>query len=302
VPQNFFDDAELYRSVLEDLPAGIFLLDRDRGIRFWNHGAERLVGHLAHEVIGEDGTGPLLDPCDRKGHSLGGANSPLNATLHSGRAQHFDAYFRHKQGHRVAVRVRSKAILKNNDLVTGAMVLFEEAFVFRSEASGPPMYGCLDQATGIPAHPLTRAVLNECIAGMERSRRGFGLLRVRVLGLDDFRAKHGIQSHLPFLRTAAHTLRHSLDPEIFLGRWGEDEFIVVLPSANTVTTVSASETVWNLINHSEVSWWGDSFPVQAVVMYTVAEPGDKLATLLNGLEPTHAAAAGRVIGAVNAGM
>jgi PAS domain S-box-containing protein len=300
MPGNFFDNPELYRSVLEGLPAGVFLVDCDRRIRFWNRAAERLVGYLAHEVIGEDGAGPLLDPCDRKGNALGGEDGPLNTTLNHRQAQYFVAYFRHKQGHRVAVRVRSRA-LKQQDLVIGAMVLFEESFVFRSESSGPPMYGCLDRETGIPSHQLTRAVLNECIAGMEQSRKGFGVLRVRILGLDEFRAKHGIQSHFPFLRSAAHTLRHSLDPEIFLGRWGEDEFIVVLPSANPATTLAASETAWSLITHSGVSWWGDHFPVQAVVMYAVAQPGDRLEPLLNALEPTHAAAAGRAMGAANAG-
>jgi PAS domain S-box-containing protein len=301
MPGNFFDNPELYRSILEDLPAGVFLLDRDRRIRFWNRGAEQLVGHLAHEAVGEDGTGHLLDPCDRKGRALSGENCPVTATLGNGLARQFAAYFRHKQGHRVAVRVRTRAILERNDLVIGAMVMFEEQFVFREDSSGPPMYGCLDAVTGIPSHRLTRAVLNECMAGMERSRNGFGLLRIRVLELDEFRAKHGIQSHLPFLRTAAHTLQHSLDPDIFLGRWGEDEFIVVLPSANPATAAAASETVWSLVTHSEVSWWGDHFPVQVVVMYAVAQPGDKLETLLNGLEPTHATAAGRAIGAANAG-
>jgi hypothetical protein len=43
--------------------------------------------------------------------------------------------------------------------------------------------------------------------------------------------------------------------------------------------------------------WGDRFPVQVVVMYTVAQPGDALEQLLNGLEPAHAGAAGRVVGA-----
>jgi len=301
MPGNFFDNPELYRSVLEDLPAGVLLLDRGRRIRFWNRVAERLVGHLAHEVIGEDGAGPLLDPCDRRGHTLSGVSSPMNATLNSGQAQQFVAYFRHKQGHRIAVRVRTRAIFEHNDLVIGVVVLFEEGFAFRADSSCSPMYGCLDAVTGIPSHPLTRAVLHECMAGMEQSRKGFGLLRVRVLGLDEFRAKHGIQSHLPFLRVAAHTLRHSLDPEIFLGRWGEDEFIVVLPSANPVTAAVVSETVWSLIAHSDVSWWGDHFPVPSVVTYAVAQPGDKLEALLNKLEPTHAAAVGRAIGAVSAG-
>lgn len=300
MPGNFFDNPDLYRSVLEDLSAGVFLLDRDRRIRFWNRGAEQLVGHLAHEVIGEDGAGLLLDPCDGKGHALSGANSPLNATLNNGQALQFASYFRHKEGHRVAVRVQSRAVLQRNGLVIGAIVQFEEGFVV-AEPSGPPMYGCLEPATGIPSHKLTRALLNECMAEMERSRKGVGLLRVRLLGLDEFRAKHGIQSHLPFLRVAAHTLRHTFDPEVFIGRWGEDEFIVILPSANRVIVATAAETAWSLLTRSDISWWGDHFPVQVVVTYAIAQPGDKLATVLNGLEPTHAASGGRAISAKDAG-
>jgi len=41
--------------------------------------------------------------------------------------------------------------------------------------------------------------------------------------------------------------------------------------------------------------------VQAAVMYAVAQPGDTLEKLLNGLEPAHAAAAGRAVGAAGAG-
>src|SRR5208283_5861939 len=136
-------------------------------------------------------------------------------------------------------------VLERGEAVAGAMVVFEEAFTF-PDNSVEPMYGCLDAATGIPSHRLTRAVLNECVAGMERSRQGFGLLRIRVLGLDEFRAKHGIQSAFPLLRTTAQTLRHSLDPEIFVGRWGEDEFILVLPSANRVTTKAAAKNAYKL--------------------------------------------------------
>lgn len=294
---SLFDNPDLYRSLLEDLPVGIYILDRQRRVRFWNRGAEHLTGHLAHEAVGQDGIAHLLEPCDRKGRELGGDHGPITATLANGCSQQFSAYFRHKSGHRIAVRVRTRPVLENTDVIAGAMVLFEEAFTFRDDSSGPPMYGCLDGPTGVPSDRLTRAVLSECVAGMERSHRGFGLIRIRVLGLDEFRARHGIQSAFPLLRTTAQTIRHSLDPEIFLGRWGEDEFILILPSANRVITLQAAETVWSLIAKSEVSWWGDRFSVQAVVMYTVAQPGDALDVLLNGLEPAHAAAAGRAVGA-----
>jgi GGDEF domain-containing protein len=149
------------------------------------------------------------------------------------------------------------------------------------------MYGCLDATTGVPSRRLTRAVLNECMAGMEESHIGFGLLRIRVLGLEEFRSKHGPQSVVPFLHTTAQTLRNSLDAENFLGCWGENEFLVVLPSASPMMVAMTAEILLNLLSHSEVSWWGDRFLVEAEVACTVATAGSDLEALLREMKPAH---------------
>jgi len=269
---------------VEELPVGIYIVDRDGLIRFWNRGAESLIGHLSHEVVGhlfED----IVRACDRRGNSLSGERCPVTMTLSQRKAQHCTAFYLHKNGHRTAVRIRTRPILEYGDTIGGAAVLFEEAFVYREESSVPPMYGILDATTGVPSRRLTRAVLNECMAGMEESHTGFGLLRVRVLGLEEFRAKHGPQSVAPFLRTAAQTLRNSLDAENFLGCWGESEFLVVLPSASPMMVAMTAEILWNLLSHSEVSWWGDRFLVEAEVAYTVATAGNDLESLLREMKP-----------------
>ena len=296
---NLLENPKLLRHVLEDLPVGIYILDRERRIRFWNHGAEHLTGQLAQEVVGhvlED----VVQACDRRGNSLNGELCPVTMTLSHGQPQQCTAFYLHKNGHRVPVKIRTRPIVEHGDDIGGTTVLFEEAFVYREESSGPPMYGCLDATTGIPSRRLTRAVLNECLADVEESHLGFGLLRIRVLGLEEFRSKHGPQSVVPFLRTTAHTLRHGLDEEIFLGCWGEHEFLAVLPSASPMTVAATAETLWNLLSHSEVSWWGDRFLVEAEVAYTVATAGHDLESLLREMKPSHssgtakAAAAGAV--------
>ena len=61
---NLLDNPKLFRHVLEDLPAGIYLVDRELRIRFWNRRAENLTGHLGQEVVGhflED----IVQACDR---------------------------------------------------------------------------------------------------------------------------------------------------------------------------------------------------------------------------------------------
>lgn len=300
MPSNFFDNPGLFRTAMEELPVGIYIVDRDQRIRFWNRGAEAIIGHLAHEVVGRMYSECFA--CDQHGHTLCGNDCPVTATLRDGQRQSITAFYLHKQGHRVPVHLRTQAIVRNGEQVEGAIVLFEEAAKSGDAAAEPSTYGCLDPVTGVPSHRLTRALLGECIAALQESRHPFGVLRIRVLRLDEFRSQHGPRSAIPFLQSAARTLRHCLHPDSFLGRWGEDEFIVVLPSANPLTTATTAELVWTLVTQSEVRWWGDSFPVQAVVTRTMAQPGDKLEKLMNGLEPAHAAAAGRAVGATSSGV
>jgi PAS domain S-box-containing protein len=283
---NLLDNPKLFRHLVEDLPVGIYIVDRERRIRFWNHGAEHIIGHLAHEVVGHV-LDDVVQACDRHGNRLSDERCPITITIRQREPQQCTVFYLHKSGHRVAVKIRTRPILEYGDMIGGASVLFEEAFVNREESCGPPMYGCLDATTGVPSRRLTRAVLSECMAGMEESHLGFGLLRIRVLGLEEFRAKHGPQSVVPFLHAAAQTLRNSLEAENFLGCWGENEFLVVLPSASPMMVAKTAEILWNLLSQSEVSWWGDRFLVEAEVACTVATAGDDLESLLREMKASH---------------
>ena len=285
---NLLDNPKLFRHLVEDLPMGIYIVDLERRIRFWNHGAEHITGHLSYEVVGlvlDD----VVQACDRHGNRLAGEQRPVTTTISEREPQQCTAFYLHKGGHRVAVKIRTRPILEYGDTIGGASVLFEEAFLDH-QSSMPPMYGCLHPVIGIPSRRLTRAVMYECMAGMEESHTGFGLLRIRVLGMEEFRLKHGPQSVVPFLRATAHTLRGSLDEDKFLGCWGENEFLAVLPSASPVTAATTAETLFNLLSQSEVLWWGDHFLVESEIACTVATPGSDLESLLREMKPLHSSA------------
>jgi PAS domain S-box-containing protein len=286
---NLLDNPKLFRHLVEDLPMGIYIVDRERRICFWNHGAEHITGFLSHEVVGRV-LDNVVQACDGEGNPLEGSQRPVTMTIQECEPQQATVFYLHKGGHRVAVKIRTRPILEYGDTIGGASALFEEAFVEHDESSVAPMYGCLDATTGVPSRRLTRAVMYECMAGMEESHVGFGLLRIRLLGLAEFRAKHGPQSVVPFLRAAAHTLRHGLDAESFLGYWDENEFLVVLPSASPVKVAMTAETLWKLLSHSEVTWWGDHFLLATEVSYTVATPGDDLESLLRAMKPSRSSA------------
>ena len=182
---DFFDNPGYIQTVLEELPVGIYIVDRERRIRFWNRGAELIIGHMAHEVVGRLSTEHIVDARDGHGSLLADASCPVTATLRDGQPRQLTAHFLHKEGHRVPVAIRCRAI-RHRDATEGAIVLFEDMADLRHNAEPPSPYGYLDPMTGIPAHRLTRALLAESMAAMEESGRGFGVLRIRVLGLRRF--------------------------------------------------------------------------------------------------------------------
>jgi len=123
---KFFEDPELYRSVLENLPIGIYVLDREERVRFWNRGAEQITGYLAHEVMGQV-CRDRLPHCDPQGRVLAGDHCSVTTTFRDGRAVQNHVFTLHKQGHRLGVQIRTLPLLDNQGLTMGVAVAFEEA-------------------------------------------------------------------------------------------------------------------------------------------------------------------------------
>src|SRR5271165_6572586 len=300
---RFADDPAVYRTLLENLPLGVYILDRERRFRFWNRGAEQITGYLAHEVVGQSFGAHVLVPCDPHGRAPTDARCPVTAALLDGHSEPVRTFYLHKQGRRLAVEVWAVPILDGEEPAMGAVVVFQEvSSASRQEKAAPLLLSCLDATTGVPSHRLTRAVLSEFMAVLKESHGGFGLLKIRVLGLEEFSAKHGPDSVAAFLRTTAQTLRHSLDPGSFLGCWGEDGFVAVLDTASPAHVAAIAESIRRVIGQSEICWWGDRFLVKAEVGYAMAHAGDSVAVLLKEMKLCHAAkAAGPGRGGLDSG-
>src|SRR5579872_3298422 len=94
-------DPSHYRAILESLPSGVYVVDRERKLLFWNDGAERLTGYLRQEVIGRYCQDNLLMHCDLTYQGLCDSDCPLLATIHDGRPREAQLFLRHKEGERI---------------------------------------------------------------------------------------------------------------------------------------------------------------------------------------------------------
>lgn len=71
----------------------------------------------------------------------------------------------------------------------------------------------------------------------------------------------------------------------------------MMQSSSPVKVAAMAEHIWLQLSQSEVSWWGDRFPVAAAVDYVVAHTGDILESLLIQMKPSHPATGVKAAGA-----
>lgn len=127
------DKPEIYRKILESLQTGIYLVDHNQKILFWNDGAERITGHLRQDVLGRFCVEDLLGNRDGHDSFATDAADAIAAVLRDGKPVAVtNVSLCHKEGHRVLVRLRAVAIRNSHGTVIGEAESFEESLTVSS--------------------------------------------------------------------------------------------------------------------------------------------------------------------------
>ena len=110
-----------YRELLDSLEDGVYFVDRDRRLLFWNKAAEQLTGFARSEIVGRGCPDNILCHADANGHVRCSNGCPLEQVMSTGKPDQVDVFLHHKDGHRVPVRVKVAPILDAQGRAVGAV-------------------------------------------------------------------------------------------------------------------------------------------------------------------------------------
>ncbi|MGH9500028.1 MAG: diguanylate cyclase domain-containing protein [Terriglobales bacterium] len=271
-------NSEIFQTVLETLQTGVYLVDTNRRIVFWNDGAERITGYLRHQVLGHFCRENILMYCDENSCGLCGSACPLSETMHEGRPREARVYFRHKLGHQVPVHLRVVPIRDDHGSIIGAAESFDEQVADSHDDDLAP-YGCLDSATGVPNHAFTQSHLRESLATYGEYQVPFSVLCIHVDRLEQVQATHGREATAFILRAAVGTIKNVLGPGAFVGRWKENEFLAIMTAWTAAQVEKTVENIQKIVSCSSVRWWDDQLFVHVTVGHTAVWPGDSIESL-----------------------
>jgi PAS domain S-box-containing protein len=279
VPQAL-SDPRLCRAILDHFDEGVYMVDRDRRIVYWNRAAEEITGYRQHEVVGCCCAAGLLMHADEDGTVLCTGSCPLEQVMEDGVSSERTLTLKHKDGFRLPVRVRAMAIRDAAAGCAGAVEVFSPATPSGYETFGNlRAHGCLDEETGAAARPWGELWAEQRIAEMERFGMPLGWLSVELNDVQRTESGCGHGAVTAALATLARTLQSNLSPADVLTRWDRAAFRVSLHNCAPGQLAEVSRSVARLAQLSEFRWWGERIPLAVRVRAVLAHPGDTLATL-----------------------
>ena len=271
-----------YKQLLDSLYDGVYFVDRDRRITYWNKGAERISGYRADEVIGKHCSDNVLMHSDMQGNILCLSMCPLAATIVDGRERTNDVFLRHKDGHRVPITVRVAPMVDEQGAIAGGVEIFTDntpAAVAFERLAELERLAYLDSLTGLANRRYAEITLRSRIEELERYGWLFGVI---FIDIDNFKAVNDGYGHVfgdEVLKMVAKTLKNSVRPFDVVSRWGGEEYVVIIANVEGRELLATANRCRALVEQSSLP--GDrSLHITISVGATLARTDDTVETVV----------------------
>jgi diguanylate cyclase (GGDEF)-like protein/PAS domain S-box-containing protein len=266
-----------YQDLLDNLSEGVYFVDTDRRITYWNHAAETLTGRAASEVVGFRCADNIMACVDDKGASLCSTGCSLTSTIADGLPRQVSAYMLHKKGYRTPVIIRVNPIRDNQGHIIGGVESFTDnspALAAEKRLREMEDMALLDTLTSIGNRRHADMTLEEKFSGLRRYRWPFGVV---MCDIDNFKAVNDHYGHNTgddVLKMVARTLASSVRESDAVFRWGGEEFLAVIANADAVRLNNTAERMCRLMAASALPYNGEMLGVTISAGATLAIAAD----------------------------
>jgi diguanylate cyclase (GGDEF)-like protein/PAS domain S-box-containing protein len=278
-----FEEPETYRDILNGLQIGVSVLDSKKTIVFWSDGAEQITGYARIDVLGHSCRDSIFLHCNEVSCEMCGEKCSIAAALHDAEAVEGRGLVHHKSGHRTPVRTWAIPLRDKHGSIIGIIQTFEAEFA----VAGPDPNdrsmkerGCMDEVTGLPNQAMMQSHLRERLGTFAELQIPFGIVCAEIPELSEFRARYGQEAAASLLQVMARTLRNTVWPTDFVGRWSEGQFLVILSGCGEPALRAVSERMLKMMASATVPWWGEELSVTISIGRTNAVAGDTIALLV----------------------
>lgn len=272
---------KMYLAILNNLRDGVYFVDIDRRILFWNKAAERITGYTSEEIVGKCCQETLLNHINEEGHPLCVCSCPLFETLADGKTRKARVFVRHKDGYRIPVFVHIVPVEENGEII-GAVETFSRASKTVYDDNLIEHLSCVathDALTSLPNRHYIESFLEYKYKEYKRFGRLFAVAFADIDNFRDFNNTYGHAVGDLVLSGIGETMMKSHRNTDLIGRWGGEEFIGIYSINEPSEAVSIGERFRQLFLDTKIEHKGERLTITASVGVAVIKDTDTVQTL-----------------------
>lgn len=270
--------------LLDSLFDGVYFVDTNRRITYWNAAAERITGYSKANVIGSCCADNMLRHIDANGRELCLDGCPLAATIQDGKTRESGVFLHHALGHRVPVSVRTSPVRDDTGNIVGAVEIFSDnssSLQILHEYERLKQDAYLDALTAVGNRRYGEMLLSTRMFDLRTHDTPFGVLFMDIDHFKHFNDTYGHKTGDDVLVMVAKSISLSLRNMDVVVRWGGEEFIVVLPGATGLIVKAVSERIRILIENSFIVTGEGTLHVTISIGATVSRADDTVETIVS---------------------
>ena len=267
------DRTELLESALDSLQEGIALFGMDGKVVFWNQAAEETTGYPGVDLMGR-GLPHGLDPLQPEFALQKGWRPTPGMHLSHGVL----VKARHKLGHEIRVMARTRPLRDVLGERIGAAVVFHPAESLDALPTGSRGDDGEVANSQADLEEHLRNEFENCAGGS----LPLGVLWVKVDQGEELHKTHGAGARQAMIEKMEHALSSGLRPAEIMGRWGDDEFLIISHERTSEMLSAHGRVLVGLARTADFQWWGDR--VTLTVSIGAAQAQKRSETLAQLLE------------------
>jgi diguanylate cyclase (GGDEF)-like protein/PAS domain S-box-containing protein len=272
-----------FKKIVENLGDGLYLVDRDRVITYWNKGAERITGFTADEVVGRSCSENILTHMNPEGTTLCNTICPMAKCMADEQPGEAELFLHHKEGHRIPISVRVNPLTDKAGRVIGGVELFTDISNRNTNElrlKELEKLVMLDPLTQLANRNYIQKEMEIRFAEKKRFNIPFGLL---FMDIDHFKKVNDTYGHNigdTVLKFVADTLVNNSRPFDIYGRWGGEEFIGILRNISLQDLERIGQRLRTLVENSYLIQDKKKLQVTISIGATLVDEDDTMESLM----------------------
>ncbi len=274
---------DAYKKIIENLHDGLYFVDKNKIITFWNKSAEKISGFTAKDVIGKSCQENILTHITSEGKGICNNCCPLAETISDGEPRGSNVFIHHKDGHRIPVSVRVSTLTDEKGNIIGGVEIFTDISnqtANELRVKELEKLAVLDNLTRLANKNYIEKEIENRFHEKKRLNVSFGILFIDIDHFKFFNDTYGHHVGDKVLKIIANTVTANSRPFDLYGRWDGQEFIGIIRNVQLKELKVIGNRVRSLIEHSYILHDDKKLSVTISVGATIVNEEDTIKTLI----------------------